>query len=95
MIKFGKLNINDAEETKKAEKSKRVEEELRKKQERLAKGKIDPKLMFKTDEYSQWDEQGLPTHDAEGAELAKSRRKKLAKENQMQEKLHRDYLSEQ
>jgi len=35
--------------------------------------------MFKTPEYSEWDADGLPTKDAQGAEVAKSKRKQLAK----------------
>mmetsp|Transcript_12996 Transcript_12996/g.38680 ORF Transcript_12996/g.38680 Transcript_12996/m.38680 type:complete len:708 (-) Transcript_12996:28-2151(-) len=45
---------------------------------------LDPKDMFKTDEmkklYSQWDAEGVPTHDAEGAALSKSAVKKLKKD---------------
>ena len=42
---------------KSAEKQKRKEEEDRKAREKLEKGKIDPIDMFKTKEYSQWDEE--------------------------------------
>jgi hypothetical protein len=45
--------------------------------------------MFKgqTDLYSQWDATGLPTHDNEGAPLAKSKQKKLKKDQDKQAKL--------
>eukprot|EP00298_Acanthocystis_sp_HF-20_P013833 c20521_g1_i3.p1 GENE.c20521_g1_i3~~c20521_g1_i3.p1 ORF type:complete len:320 (+),score=81.32 c20521_g1_i3:40-960(+) len=47
------------------------------------------KEMFKseTDKYSQFDEDGVPTHDAEGAPLAKSGIKKLRKEWEKQKRL--------
>jgi cysteinyl-tRNA synthetase len=56
--------------------------------ERLEKGRVAPTEMFKsnTEEYSEWDEQGLPTKDKEGAELPKSRVKKLQKEWAAQKK---------
>lgn len=48
--------------------------------ERLEKGRTPPSKLFATDEFSAWDEQGVPTLDKEGVELPKSRRKKLQKE---------------
>jgi len=45
---------------------------------------LDPKDMFRTDDmkklYSQWDDAGVPTHDAGGTALSKSAKKKLAKD---------------
>eukprot|EP00298_Acanthocystis_sp_HF-20_P013831 c20521_g1_i1.p1 GENE.c20521_g1_i1~~c20521_g1_i1.p1 ORF type:complete len:633 (+),score=217.46 c20521_g1_i1:2-1900(+) len=57
--------------------------------EKQKKMSIDPKEMFKseTDKYSQFDEDGVPTHDAEGAPLAKSGIKKLRKEWEKQKRL--------
>lgn len=43
--------------------------------------------------YTQWDESGLPTHDAEGKELSKSLSKKCAKDQKLQEKAHEAYLA--
>lgn len=57
-----------------------------KKRERLEKGRLAPVDMFRTAEYSAWDEAGLPTLDKEGVELPKSRRKKLQKEWDAQDK---------
>ncbi|KAK9238244.1 tRNA synthetases class I (C) catalytic domain-containing protein [Lipomyces kononenkoae] len=85
----------EAKEKAKAErKQKAKEEEDRKLRERLVKGKLDPARMFtdSTDEFSAWDENGLPTHDRAGTELAKSRKKKLQKEYDVQQKLHAEYL---
>jgi len=40
-----------------------------------------------TDKYSQFDEAGIPTHDAQGNELSKTARKKLLKAKEKQENL--------
>ena len=44
--------------------------------------------MFKaqTDKYSKFDNDGIPTHDASGAELSKGAVKKLKKEGEKQTK---------
>ncbi|KAJ8099768.1 tRNA synthetases class I (C) catalytic domain-containing protein [Lipomyces tetrasporus] len=83
-----------AKESAKLErKQKSKEEEERKLRDRLAKGTLDPTKMFDNpDEFSAWDDNGVPTHDKDGAELAKSRRKKLQKEYDGQKKLHAEYL---
>ncbi len=81
------------EEAKNREKEQRAAAELAKKMEKLMKGKILPSDLFKTEEYSEWDEQGLPTRDKMGVEVTKSKRKKLEKELATQVKLHEEYLS--
>ena len=50
---------------------------------------IDPREMFKsqTDLYSKFDEDGVPTHDANGQEISKSGYKKLKKDWEKQKKL--------
>ncbi|GAA5881046.1 hypothetical protein JCM16303_004653 [Sporobolomyces ruberrimus] len=66
--------------------------------EKLEKGRLSPSEMFKppqSQEFSEWDESGLPTKDKEGVEVAKSRGKKLKKEWDMQKKLHDEFLKEQ
>lgn len=59
-----------------------------KRQERLEKGRTPPTELFRsnTAEYSAWDDQGIPTLDKEGAEVPKSRKKKLQKEWDTQKK---------
>ena len=47
-----------------------------------------------TDKYSQFDEDGLPTHTAAGEPLSDKQTKKLRKLWQAQEKKHNDYLSQ-
>lgn len=92
--------LKEREEKKKMEEEKRLkkEEAARRKQEqemaKLAKMKIPPCEMFRTDtdKYSKFDETGFPTHDAEGKELSKGQAKKLRKLYEAQEKLHSDYL---
>jgi cysteinyl-tRNA synthetase len=46
------------------------------------KAKINPRDMFRaqTDAFSQWDAEGVPTHDAAGKELSKNALKKLKKQ---------------
>lgn len=56
------------------------------------KGKLSPRDMFKTEEYSQWDANGMPVKDATGEEITKSKGKKLKKDWDRQNKLHEDWL---
>lgn len=82
------------EAEKQAKKAQAVALQEQKRLERLEKGKIAPEQMFLslTDEFSKFDENGIPSHDKEGTEIAKSRRKKLQKEWDTQKKLHMEYL---
>ncbi|KAG0348813.1 hypothetical protein BG004_004072 [Podila humilis] len=86
-----------------AEKLARKEEAARAKEvarlAKLEKGKVSHLEMFKlaanAAEYGSFEEgTGIPLTDKEGAELPKSRKKKLAKEWDVQKKLHEDYLAE-
>lgn len=52
------------------------------------KGSLNQLEMFRTKEYSAWDAEGLPTMDAVGEEITKSRSKKLRKDWERQKKLH-------
>jgi cysteinyl-tRNA synthetase len=73
-------------------KLKREKEEAEKKAKLAEQAKINPKDMFKTDEYSAWDEEGLPMKDKDGADVAKGRVKKLRKEWEKQKKLYEEHL---
>jgi len=75
------------------EKAKRDAEAAEK--ERLEKGKLSHLEMFRTSEFSAWDAEGLPTADAEGKEVAKSRAKKLRKDWERQKKLHEAWSAQQ
>ncbi|KAL8957246.1 MAG: hypothetical protein Q9193_005432 [Seirophora villosa] len=52
------------------------------------KGRVSHLEMFKTEEWSAWDEDGVPVKDKEGVEVTKSRGKKLRKEWERQRKVH-------
>lgn len=56
------------------------------------KGRLSPLNMYKTEEYSEWDQDGLPVKDKEGREIAKSRGKRLRKEWERQKKLHETWV---
>ncbi|KAF9950404.1 hypothetical protein BGZ72_007955 [Mortierella alpina] len=86
-----------------AEKAARKEEAARAKEAarllKLEKGKVSHLEMFRAAanaaEYGSFEEgTGIPLTDKEGQELPKSRKKKLAKEWEVQKKLHEDYLAE-
>ncbi|KAL8855685.1 MAG: hypothetical protein Q9178_007696 [Gyalolechia marmorata] len=49
---------------------------------------VDPCEMFRTDEYSAWDDDGLPIKDSAGNELTKSKSKKLKKQWDHQKRLY-------
>jgi cysteinyl-tRNA synthetase len=66
--------------------------------EKLLKGKTAPSDLFRSPnvngkDFSAWDERGLPTHDGEGKELSKSKRKACEKEFDRQTKAHAEYLA--
>ena len=44
----------------------KAEAKARAAREKLEKGKVSPAEMFRTDQYTAWDETGLPTLDKEG-----------------------------
>jgi cysteinyl-tRNA synthetase len=73
-------------------KAKRESEEAEKKRQLAEKAKISPEQMFRTEEYSEFDEQGLPTKEKGGEEVTKSKRKKLLKEWEKQKKVYADWL---
>jgi cysteinyl-tRNA synthetase len=72
-------------------KLKREREEAEKKAKLAEQAKINPSDMFKTDEYSAWDADGLPTKDNKGEEVTKGKSKKLKKEWEKQKKLFEEY----
>ena len=76
----------------KEDREKQAAEEAARKAE---KGKINHLTMFRTDEFSAWDEDGIPIKDAEGKDVAKSRGKKLRKDWERQKKLHETWLATQ
>jgi len=79
-----------AEKERKKEEARLKKEEEDRRREELAK--VSHLEMFKTGDYSEWDEQGIPTKDKEGVEVTKSRRKTLVKAWDKQRKLHEGWL---
>ncbi|KAK0384585.1 hypothetical protein NLU13_8671 [Sarocladium strictum] len=84
-----------AAEAAQSEKAKRKAEEAAKQKERDSKASINPVDMFRNEQYSAWDEQGIPTKDAKGEEVTKSAKKKLVKLHEKQQKLYKDWLAGQ
>ncbi|KAF2140151.1 uncharacterized protein K452DRAFT_288920 [Aplosporella prunicola CBS 121167] len=76
-------------------KAEREEAERAKALAAAEKAKLSHLEMFRTAEYSAWDEEGLPLRDAKGEELPKSRTKKLRKEWERQRKLHEEWVAAQ
>jgi cysteinyl-tRNA synthetase len=77
----------------------RREQEARdaeKEREQRRRAKIDPLLMYKLpEEYSQWDEDGIPTFDAAGTPISGRRRKKLLKESEKQRIRYYEWMATQ
>jgi cysteinyl-tRNA synthetase len=63
--------------------------------EERERSKADPLLMFRTSEYLEWDESGIPTVDAVGNVVSKNKHKKLVKEWEKQKKRHEEWLATQ
>ncbi|CAG2120101.1 unnamed protein product, partial [Medioppia subpectinata] len=90
--------MKEREERLKVEENKRLEKERKAEEKRLAdakraeESKVCPLDMFtaETDKYSAFDSKGMPTHDSDGKELAKSALKKLSKLYAIQEKKHNE-----
>jgi cysteinyl-tRNA synthetase len=87
-----------AREEKETRARQKQEEKAKKEQEALKKaekGKLSHLEMFRTNEFSAWDEEGIPTRDAAGEEITKSRAKKLRKDWERQKKTHEAWLATQ
>lgn len=82
-------------EREKQEAKKKKEREAKEEAERKAEqAKVDPKVMFRTEEYGEWDDEGFPTKDAKGEKLAKNQVKKLKKMQEAQQKAHEKWLKD-
>lgn len=90
-LRAARRTQEDKQRLKEEAKRKREQEAL----EKLMKGKIAPQEMFRppnSDEYGEWDGDGVPIKDKGGVELAPSRVKKLKKEWALQGKAHEKFL---
>ncbi|EFN87140.1 Cysteinyl-tRNA synthetase, cytoplasmic [Harpegnathos saltator] len=93
--------LKEKEIKKNLEQEKALEKERRKAEAaaaaaaKEAQKRISPNDMFRLekDKYSQFDDKGLPTHNAEGKEISKGLFKKLQKLQQAQEKRYNEYLT--
>merc|ERR1712113_826405 len=67
----------------------RKEEQEKQKADKEARKSVDPREMFRTqtDLYSQFDDNGIPTHDKNGEAINKTRFKKLKQEWEKQKRL--------
>ncbi|KAI9863709.1 MAG: hypothetical protein M1813_003732 [Trichoglossum hirsutum] len=99
LIKFiprEQLIADRVERLAKAAEVARKREEARLERERLERdkaerGRLSHLEMFRTSEYKEWDEEGIPVRDASGEEITKSRGKKLRKDWERQKKLHEEW----
>ena len=85
-------------EAKAAKKTASVEAERQKRLQKIEKGRVSPKDMFKPPNipegtYGSWNEDGIPLTDGEGKELSKNQGKKVQKDWANQVKLHEDFLA--
>ena len=81
---------------KAAKKVAQAEAELAKKRIKMEKGRVAPGDLYKPPNvlegtYGSWDEQGVPLTDGEGVELTKSKKKKITKDWEIQQKLHAEW----
>ena len=79
-------------EDRERQKQKAREEREKQAVAKADKGRLSHLDMFRTNEYSAWDEGGVPTKDKQGADITKSREKKLRKEWTAQKKLHEAWV---
>lgn len=90
-LRAARQEKEDRARQKEEAKRKRDEEQRQK----LSKGKLRPEDMFRppvTDEFSSWDDLGLPITMKDGAPVAPSRVKKLRKDWEKQKKAHDLFL---
>eukprot|EP01098_Paradermamoeba_levis_P006779 TRINITY_DN2822_c0_g1_i2.p2 TRINITY_DN2822_c0_g1~~TRINITY_DN2822_c0_g1_i2.p2 ORF type:complete len:394 (-),score=167.88 TRINITY_DN2822_c0_g1_i2:82-1263(-) len=59
--------------------------------DKLESGVVEAKDLFSKEEFSQFDDKGIPTHDKEGKEIAKGPRKNLVKKHETHAKNQKAY----
>lgn len=87
--------LQQREEKAARARQKQLDKEKREKEarENAEKGGLSHLDMFRTNEYSAWDDAGMSTRDTAREELPKSRATKLRKEWERQKKLHEAWLA--
>jgi cysteinyl-tRNA synthetase len=91
LLKEKQFKIEEEERIKKKKEELKKEKE-KKQNNKDEKAKVNPIDMFKTDEYSAWDETGIPTNLKNGDKVSESKLKKLKKLYQDQEKLYNSFI---
>ena len=86
------LTARQEKEERELQKQRAKEEREREATARADKGRLNHLDMFRTSEYSAWDDEGLPLKDAQGDEVTKSKGKKLRKDWERQKKLHEAWV---
>ena len=84
--------LRQDKEEKERQRLKAKEEREREAAVKADKGRLSHLEMFRTEDFSAWDEEGMPLKDKDGVEVAKSRTKKLRKEWERQKKLHEAWV---
>ena len=90
--------LRATKEQEQARERKRQEDKEKRDKEAAAKaekGRLSHTEMFRSPDFSAWDDDGLPTRDKDGEEVTKSRRKKLQKDWDRQKKLHEAWMEAQ
>lgn len=90
-LRFARSEKESIAAAKAEAKLQRQRDEAEKQARLAAQAKIPPGELFKTAEWSAWDDEGLPVRDAEGKELSKGASKKVKKEWEKQRKLFEEY----
>ncbi|MCJ1387057.1 hypothetical protein MMC17_010186 [Xylographa soralifera] len=86
------LAARQEKEEKDRQKQKAKEDSQKETAAKVDQGRQSHMDMFRTPEYSAWDEDGVPVKDIDGEELPKSRVKKLKKDWERQKKLHERWV---
>ena len=90
-LRAARAHKEQLDQQKREARLKRERDEKDKAAQRAAQAKMDPTAMFRSAEFSAWDDDGVPTKDRDGNDVPKSRVKKLRKEWEKQRKLHDEW----
>jgi len=91
-LRAARQQKEEREQQKREAKEKREKEETEKAAKKAELAKLSPLDMFRTQEYSGWDDEGLPIRDVKGEEIPKNKMKKLRKEWEKQKRLHDEWI---
>ena len=87
------LTARQEKEEKDRQKQRAKEDSQKEAAAKADQGRQSHTDMFRTPEYSAWDDDGIPIRDTDGEELPKSRIKKLKKDWERQKKLHEKWVT--